>query len=61
MNSEKFNELVEKKITNISKKKGFLLLTNLEIYNFDSERIPLNHVVFGKKYIYLINIHIMCN
>lgn len=51
----KFDFYCEKLVKRIAKKSNLLSLTNLNITNFDSNNIRINHVIFGKKYIYLIS------
>lgn len=54
MNLETFKKLCEKKVARIAKHTKTLAITNLNIANYNREPININHVVFGKKYIYLI-------
>lgn len=55
MSFSTFRRLCEKKITRISKRKDLLYLGDVCIANYEGEQLLVNHVVFGKKYIYLIS------
>ena len=55
MNSETFNKLCTSKIIRIAKRRGLLLIPEAHLSNFEREMLPVNHVLFGEKYIYLIS------
>lgn len=54
MNAKQYNKFCERKIQRIARRYDFLNVTNLNIANFNSERIKVDQIIFGKKYIYLI-------
>ena len=54
MSFETFNKLCERKVRRIAKYNDLLAIEKLNILNFEREKIGIHHVVFGKKYIYLI-------
>lgn len=55
MTTETFISLSKKKIIRISKRNNFLSITDLNICNYDCEKLNVNHVIFGNKYIYLVS------
>lgn len=55
MSNETYKSLCDEKIRRIAKRNNLLQITNLNISKFDSERIYVDQIVFGKKYIYLIS------
>lgn len=55
MNLETFIKHCQKKIKRIAKRNDLLSVPDLSISNYDSEKMLVNHVIFGKKYIYLIS------
>ncbi len=55
MNSETFNKLCTSKVIRIAKRRGLLLIPEAHLSNFERETLPVNHVLFGEKYIYLIS------
>ena len=55
MDLESFIKICQKKIQRISRKNNLLCIPNLSISNYDREKLLINHVIFGKKYIYLIS------
>ena len=55
MTSETYVKLCTGKVKRISKRKKLLTLLDLHLLNHDREKLSVNHVIFGKKYIYLIS------
>ena len=55
MDFEIFRNLCSKKVKRISKRRKLSCLTDLNLSNFDSEKLSVNQVIFGKKYIYIIS------
>ena len=55
MTSETFTKLCFNKVKRISNRKKLLSILDLHLLNHDREKLKVNHVVFGKKYIYLIS------
>lgn len=51
----KYDFYCEKLVKRIAKRRKLLSSTRLNIANFDSNKINVNHIIFGKKYIYLIS------
>lgn len=51
----KFNDYCSKKISKIAKKNNYLLIEKFNEQNFTQKDFKINHVLFGKKYIYLIS------
>ena len=49
-----FKSLVSKKVKSLSKNK-YYSIPNLDILNNSRERLEVDHVIFGEKYIYLIS------
>lgn len=54
MDQKQFKRFCEKKVSRIAKRNSFLNITNLDIHNYDSNKIMVDQVIFGKKYIYLV-------
>ena len=54
MSAETFNKLCSKKVSRIAKRNKYLAIANLNISNYSREKLGINHVVFGSKYIYLV-------
>ncbi len=54
MSNEQFASYCERKVNRIARRRNLLRITNLAISRFDSEKIYVDHIIFGKKYIYLI-------
>ena len=54
MTAETFNKLCSKKVSRIAKRNQFLVVANLNISNYSREKLGINHVIFGSKYIYLV-------
>ena len=55
MSAETFQNLCEKKVRRIAKRNELYSITDLNISNYDREKINAHQVIFGKKYIYLIS------
>lgn len=53
--TEKFDYFCAKKITKIAKRNGLYCITNLRITDFESRKINVNHVIFGRKFVYIIS------
>lgn len=54
MTPETFQKLCEKKVRRFAKHHKLLAIEKLNILNYSRKRIDINHVVFGRKYIYII-------
>ena len=52
--TKKYNAFCAKKIRTISSKNGYQFLSNLKLSFFNGEELGINHVIFGKKYIYIL-------
>lgn len=55
LNAETFQKLCEKKALRIAKSSNLNVVTDLHISNYNREKINVQEVIFGKKYIYLIS------
>jgi transcription initiation factor IIF auxiliary subunit len=55
MTPELFQNLCRKKAERIAKRNELYVITNLNVSNFDREKINAHQVIFGKKYIYLLS------
>jgi hypothetical protein len=55
MTSETYIRHCTKKVGRIAKRKHCYSILNLNLLNYDREKLSVNHVIFGKKYIYLIS------
>ena len=55
MNAETFKNLCEKKVERIGNRKGYQVIKDLDISNYNREKLIVNHAIFGRKYIYLIS------
>lgn len=54
MSFETFEKLCEKKVKRIAKRNKLLVIEQLHLLNYKREKLGIHHVIFGKKYIYLI-------
>ena len=54
MTFETFKSLCEKKVVRIARRNKFHIIKDLNIQTYRRETLGVNHVIFGKKYIYLI-------
>lgn len=54
MSFETFNHLCERKVKRIAKSKSLLVIERINLLNYKREKLGVNHVIFGKKYVYLI-------
>lgn len=54
MTFDTFKKLSSAKVSRIAKRKKYLAIDNLNILNYKREKLGVNHVIFGKKYIYII-------
>lgn len=55
MSKEQFDLLCTRKIKRVGRKNKLNFITNLKLLNYNREKINVDHVIFGKKYIYLIS------
>ena len=55
MNVETFRRLCSKKVISISKRHKFCYLNDVNLTSYESNKLSVNHVIFGKKFIYLIS------
>lgn len=51
---KKYDVFCSKKIRTIAKKNNLLFITNLKLTNYSGEEIKIDHILFGKKYIYIL-------
>ena len=54
MSFETFNKLAKRKVARFAKRNKLLAIEDLHILTYTRELLDVHHVVFGKKYIYLI-------
>ena len=54
MTPETFKSYCRKKVKRIARRNKYLAIENLNILNYEREKIGVDHVIFGKKYIYVI-------
>ena len=54
MTFDTFKKLSSAKVSRIAKRKKYLAIDNLNILNYKREKLGVDHVIFGKKYIYII-------
>lgn len=52
---EKFNVFCERIIRRFAKRNKYHLVNESRLLNFDSKQLKIDHVLFGKKYIYIIH------
>ena len=52
--AKNYNVFCSKKIAAISEKNKFLFLTNLKLTNYAGEELKIDHILFGRKYIYIL-------
>lgn len=52
--AKKYSSFCAKKIKTISNKNNFKFLSNLKLSFFNNEELGINHIIFGKKYIYIL-------
>ena len=55
MDANTFNGLCQRKVKRIADRNKCQVITDLNIANYDREKLIVNHAIFGKKYIYLIS------
>lgn len=55
MTFDTFKKLSSAKVSRIAKRKKYLAIDNLNILNYKREKLGVDHVIFGKKYIYIIS------
>ena len=55
MTPEAYQNLCVRKVSRIAKRNKLYVITDLNVSNFDREKINAHQVLFGKKYIYLIS------
>lgn len=54
MSKETFKMYCQRKVKRIARRNNLLAIENLNILNYEREKIGVDHVIFGKKYIYVI-------
>ena len=54
MDFNTFNKLCEKKVRRFAKRKNLLAVEKLNILNYSRQKLYAHHIIFGKKYVYLI-------
>ena len=54
MDHATFKKFCEKKIRRFAKRNKLLAIENLNLLNYQREKVDIDHVIFGKKYIYLV-------
>ena len=54
MDLKTFEKLCKGKVKRFAKRNKLLVIENLNLLNYQREKIEIDHVVFGKKYIYVI-------
>ena len=54
MTAETFKKYATKKVIRIARRNKLLTVPNLNILNYEREKICVDHVIFGNKYIYII-------
>lgn len=54
MTSETFKKFATAKVRRIARRHKLLAIENLNILNYKREHISVDHVIFGKKYVYII-------
>lgn len=54
MTAETFKKYATKKVIRIARHNKLLTVPNLNILNYEREKICVDHVIFGNKYIYII-------
>ena len=54
MDSATFRKFCEKKVKRFAKRNKLLVIEDLHILNYQREKVGIDHVIFGKKYIYII-------
>ena len=54
MDSKTFTKYCEGRIRRFAKRNKLLAIDKLNILNYNREKLDANHVIFGKKYIYLV-------
>ena len=54
MTPETFKRYCQNKVKRIARRNKYLAIENLNILNYEREKIGVDHVIFGKKYIYVI-------
>lgn len=53
--TKKYGDFCSKKVKSIADKNGFKFLTNLKLVSFNREELGIDHILFGKKYIYILS------
>lgn len=53
--AKNYNVFCSKKIEAIAMKNNYQFLTDLKLTNFSGEEIKIDHILFGKKYIYILS------
>lgn len=52
--SKKYNAFCCKKLMSIAKKNNYKYLTNLKLIFYTKEEVKIDHILFGKKYVYIL-------
>ena len=55
MNLKTFKKFCEKKVKRFARRNKLLAIENLNILNYQRNKLDIDHVIFGKKYIYIIS------
>ena len=54
MGFDTFNKLIQNKVKRFARRNNLLAIEDLNILNYQRNKVGINHVIFGKKYIYVI-------
>ena len=54
MDLKTFKKFCEKKVRRFAKRNKILAIEDLNILNYQREKVDIDHVIFGKKYIYVL-------
>ena len=52
--TKKYSCFCGKKVKSIADKNGYKFLTDLNLVSFNNEELGIDHILFGKKYIYIL-------
>ena len=53
--TKKYSVFCAKKVRTISTKNNYKFLSNLKLTSFNNEELGIDHIIFGKKYIYILS------
>ena len=59
MNEEQFMKFCKRKVSRIAKRRKLNSIEDLHLLNYSREKLAVNHVIFGKKFIYLISDYLL--